>query len=479
MEARFLGSSQPSRSHRDHLPSRFLMTRMRGTLMTQSGNLDSTTPDTPLSAPRKAGSSPGEVRRVAVSAYLGNSIEFYDFLLYGSAAGVFFGPLFFPELDPITGVIASMATLGTGYLARPLGGLVLARVGDRHGRKRVLLATIVMMGLASGLIGLLPTYDQIGVAAPIMLVFLRLVQGFAAGGEWGGSSLMAAEHAPPGKRGLITAIGQAGLPTGGLLSALMLAVVSLLPSEQLMSWGWRIPFLLSFGLLGLALYVRTRISESPLFEEQKAATVQRVPLLHVLRRPVPLLRGVVATLPSSLPSTLFGSFAVAYAVGLGAERSHVLVALGFAWAGAVVTSPVYGWVSDRFGRRPLYLAATVGLAVCVYPLMLGIGSGSTPLMGFSFFAAFTFFSQAASAPLAAMLSEMYPTSSRFTGMTIAYQGASVVTGFFPVLASGLLAAAGGGRNIGWVALVVAAVAILAGASVWFGRESSGSDLRSV
>ena len=425
-------------------------------------------------------SPPDEVRRVAISSYLGNTIEFYDFILYGSAAAVVFGPLFFSDLDPVLGTIAAFATLATGYIARPLGGIVLGHLGDRLGRKRVLLVTMIMMGLASGLIGLLPTYPQIGVAAPLLLVLMRLIQGFAVGGEWGGAALLAAEHSPPERRGYITAIGQAGLPSGGLLSTLALGAVSLLPGDQLLAWGWRIPFLLSFALLGIGLYVRLRVSESPLFDELEESTrVQRRPLAAVLRRPAPLLRGVLATVPPTMASSLFGSFAVSYAVGLGNDRSTVLGALAAAWAGAIVMTPIYGILSDRFGRRPVYLAGAVAFAVLAYPMFWAIGSGSTVAMFAAFVTAFALISVCMSAALAALLSELFPTATRYTGVSVAYQAATLVAGFTPLVAGSLLALAGGGTNIGWVVAMVVVVSLAAAAAVWTGVESRGSDLREV
>lgn len=425
-------------------------------------------------------SSADEVRRVALSGYLGNTIENYDFSLYASAAAVVFGPLFFSNLSPALSTVASFATLAAGYVARPLGGIVLGYLGDRVGRKRVLLVTLIMMGVGSGLIGALPTYEQIGIAAPMLLVLFRLVQGIAVGGEWGGAALLAAEHAPPERRGFITAIGQAGLPSGGLLSTLALGAVSLLPSDQLLSWGWRVPFLLSFVLLLVGLYVRFRVSESPLFDELD--TVQRdrrSPLAEVLRKPGPLLRGILATVPPPMASVLFGSFAVSYAVGLGHERSTVLAALSVAWAFAIITTPIYGRLSDRFGRRPVYLAGALGFALLVYPMFWAIGSGSTVLLVLAFVTAFALIAVCMAATLAAMLSEMFATEVRSTGVSVAYQAAALIAGFAPLAAGGLLAAAGGGTNIGSVAVLVMVVSVLGAVAVWTGRESRGSDLREV
>ena len=424
-------------------------------------------------------SSPHEVRRVAISGFLGNTIEYYDFILYGSAAALFIGPLFFSGLSPTMGTLVSFATLATGYVARPLGGIVFGRLGDRIGRKPVLLITMVVMGVGSGLIGVLPTYAQIGVAAPLLLVLLRLVQGFAIGGEWGGAALLTAEHAPDKRRGFFTAIAQSGLPLGSLLSALAMAAVSLLPQDQLMAWGWRLPFLASFLMLGVGMYVRTRISESPLFDElEAAARSRRRPLTQVIRRPGALFRGVAATIPPVMGSTLFGSFTLSYAVGIGYTRSEVLVALGIAWAAAIVTTPLYGILSDRIGRRPVYLFGAIGLAVLAFPMFWAINSLSTMWLVLSLVIIFAVISVAMSGPLAALLSEMFSTDVRYTGVSLSYQVATIIAGFTPLLASALLTLAGGGRNIGWICTFVAVVSLLAASVAWFWTESGGRSLRS-
>ena len=430
-------------------------------------------------AARPHASSPDEVRRVTLSAFLGNTIEIYDFILYGSAAALFIGPLFFSGLSPALGTLVSFATLATGYIARPLGGIVLGHLGDRVGRKPVLLLTMLTMGVGSGLIGVLPTYAQIGVAAPLLLVFLRLVQGFAIGGEWGGAALLTAEHAPDGRRGFITAIAQSGFPLGSLLSVLAMAAVSLLPQGQLMSWGWRLPFLVSFVMLGLGLYVRGRISESPLFDELEAtARRRRRPVAQVLRRPGALLRGVAATIPPVMCAVLFGSFAVSYAVGIGYNRSEVLVALAIAWAASMLTTPLYGMLSDRIGRRPVYLFGAIGLAVLAFPVFWAINSGSGVLLVISLVVVFAVISSAMSGHLAALLSEMFTTEVRYTGVSLSYQVANIIAGFTPLLAGSLLALAGGGRNIGLICAFVAGIALLAAAAAGLWMGSGGSSLRS-
>ncbi len=221
----------------------------------------------PASEPRALG-DPQQMRRVLFSSFLGSAVEFYDFLLYGTAAALVFGQLFFSDLTPVVATIASFATLAVGYIVRPLGGVVFGHFGDRIGRKSMLVLTMSIMGAASFAIGLLPTYQTIGILAPILLILLRLIQGFAVGGEWGGAALMALEHSDEKKRGFSASFANMGAPAGAVLSTVVLAIVTLLPGDAFLSWGWRIPFLLSAVLVGIGLYVRLKVTESPLFEQE-------------------------------------------------------------------------------------------------------------------------------------------------------------------------------------------------------------------
>jgi MFS transporter, MHS family, shikimate and dehydroshikimate transport protein len=373
--------------------------------------------------------------------------------------------------------VASFATLASGYIARPLGGIVLGHFGDKVGRKTVLLLTMVAMGLASGAIGLLPTYAQIGVAAPMLLVLCRLIQGFAVGGEWGGAVLLTAEHAPAHRRGFLVAIGQSGLATGGLLSTIAMALVALLPQEQLFSWGWRLPFLVSFLLLALGLYVRLKVSESPVFRELAARPrPERVPLLSILRTPGQLGRGIAAALPSTLATSLFGTYLISYAAGVGYARPTVLTALCIAWAAAIVMLPIFGALSDRIGRRPVFLGGAVGMALAVYPAFLLVDTGSTvalvAVMVF-FFAGST---NACVSALAPLLSEMFGTATRYTGVSMSYQLASLLAGLSPLVASSLVAALGVSTGVVWIVTGAAAVAVGGAAAVWAMGDTAGSSL---
>ncbi len=229
----------------------------------------------------------GQLRRIALSSLLGTAIEYYDFLVYGTMSALVFGKLFFPESDPTVATIAAFGTLAAGYVARPVGGIVFGHFGDRVGRKSMLIVTMAVMGIASFLIGVLPTFDAVGVAAPILLVLLRVIQGVAIGGEWGGATLMVSEHADPQRRGFWNGLMQMGSPVGSLLSIVVVTAITLLPDEDFMAWGWRIPFLVSVVLLAVGLYVRVSVTDSLIFTESKhgAAEAKRIPLVEVLRTP--------------------------------------------------------------------------------------------------------------------------------------------------------------------------------------------------
>ncbi|MBN9110203.1 MAG: MFS transporter [Pseudonocardia sp.] len=419
-----------------------------------------------------------EVRRVAVSGFLGNMIEIYDFVLYGSAAALVLGPLFFGNLSPALATIASFSTLATGFIARPIGGMVFGYLGDRVGRKAVLISTLTLMGVASGLIGMLPTRSAIGVAAPILLIVLRLLQGIAAGGEWGGSVLMIAEHSDGRRRGFYSALGQAGMPAGSILASLALAAVTLLPRDQLLSWGWRIPFLASFVLLAISLYVRSRISESPLFVESGPAARGGRAILGTLfgSNLGALLRAFAISIPIPLAGTVFGSFTIAYATTKGHSQPSVLLAFTIGLAVSIVLMPFSGALTDRIGRRPVFIAAAVTFAIVAYPFFLVIGLGSTPLMYVAFIVVISVVAVGMQGALAQFLSELFPLRTRSLGVSIAYQCSGVVAGLAPLVGASLLAVAGAAMGIVWVALITAVLGLLAALAAWRSSESNGVSL---
>jgi len=277
-----------------------------------------------------------QLRRAVLSSYLGSVIEYYDFLLYATASAIVFNKIFFSNLDPLVGTVASFGTLATGYLARPLGGIVFGHFGDRIGRKKMLVLSMTLMGVGSTLIGLLPTYAQVGVWAPILLVLLRVVQGIAVGGEWGGAALMSAEHASS-RRGLWTSFTNAGAPTGVVLSTLVLALSASMTGEaEFLAWGWRIPFLLSIVLLAIGLFVRARVAETPVFAEAARAKPTRSPLMEVLRHhPRNLLLSIGVGFGAFVAQATITTFVISYAVQGGFPRATVLNALTVSSAVAV------------------------------------------------------------------------------------------------------------------------------------------------
>lgn len=318
-----------------------------------------------------------QLRRVALSGLLGTAVEFYDFLVYGTVAALVFGELFFPGADPAVGTIAAFGTFAAGYVARPIGGIVFGHFGDRLGRKNMLLLTMGLMGGASFLIGLLPTYDTIGVWAPVLLITLRVVQGIAIGGEWGGATLMVVEHAGERRRGLWSSFTQMGAPLGSLISATVVALVSTLPKDQFAAWGWRVPFLLSVLLLGVGLFVRLQVVESPLFAEVKKDRAEsRLPVLDVLRRPRPVLLACGVGIGAFTAQSLLTSYLISYATGIGYPRPQVLTALTVSAAVALVVLPCASALSDRIGRRPVVLTGAILSAATAFPVLALVDSKS-------------------------------------------------------------------------------------------------------
>ncbi|MDA3642731.1 MHS family MFS transporter [Saccharopolyspora indica] len=420
-----------------------------------------------------------QVRKVAFSGLLGTVIEYYDFLLYSTMAALVFGTLYFPASNPATSTIAAFGTLAAGYVARPLGGLLFGHFGDRLGRKSALVTSMLLMGVASVLIGVLPTYGTLGLTAPLLLVLLRVVQGIAVGGEYGGAALMVIEHADPRRRGAWVGIMQMGSPLGSLLSNGAVALVTLLPKEQFLAWGWRIPFLASAVLLIIGLYVRLSVVESPLFREAVAAGAARkrepVPLVRVLRKPRAVLLACAAGIGPFALTALIGSHSVAYASGLGYElpdimRAHLLISLT-----GLVGIPLFSALSDRIGRRRVLLLGAIGAVVFAFPMYALVGTGSVVAMTAALMTA-QVFQNLMYAPLAPMLSEMFGTRVRYTGVSLGYQMASLLgAGFTPMVAAALVAGTGGSSlPLSWIIVLAVGISITA---VLLISETSGRDLR--
>jgi MHS family shikimate/dehydroshikimate transporter-like MFS transporter len=417
--------------------------------------------------------SSAQLRRVALSALLGTTIEFYDFLLYGTMAALVFNKLFFPSASPVVGTLAAFGTMAAGYIARPLGGVILGHFGDRFGRKSVLTWTMITMGVGSFLIGILPTYRTIGIWAPILLLILSLVQGIAAGGEWGGSALMVVEHASR-RRGFWSSSVQVGASAGSLVSKIAVSLVVLLPSEQLLAWGWRIPFLISILLCGVGLFVRLAVAESPLFEQaQSEKTTVRSPLLTVLRRPRAPILACGAGLATFVVLAFGHTYGVAYALGLGYDESTVVWTVTTSALVVLLATPVFALLSDHVGRKPVIAYAAGSGVLLAYPILwlINIRSTSGLVVGMILAALL----QAATyGPLAALLTEMFGTNVRYTGASIGYQVAAMLGGGFTPLIASALQHLGGGSN--WVSAFLAmCFAITLAAALLIG-ETSRRDL---
>jgi metabolite-proton symporter len=423
-------------------------------------------------------SSPtNSVRRVVLASFVGTAIEWYDFFIYGTAAALVFGKLFFPTDDEFIGRLAAYGTFAIGFFARPLGGIVFGHYGDRIGRKAMLITTLMMMGLATFLIGLLPTYQTIGIAAPIILVLLRLVQGFGVGGEWGGAVLMAVEHGHEGRRGFYGSCVQAGVPTGLLMATGVFAIVSSMDEQAFLSWGWRIPFLLGIVLLAVSVFIRLSVMESPLFTQvQHAKKVSPLPILDVLRNyKGSVLLAMGARFAENACFYIFSVFVLSYATEqLGLEKREVLTGVWIAAAFQLVAIPGFGILSDRIGRRPVYLCGALFLALYAFPFFWLIETKMVPLLWLAIVLGMIGHA-AMYGPQAAFFSELFGTNVRYSGASMGYQLASPVAGgLAPLIATALLRWSG---NSSWpISIYLIATAALTLTSVLMAAETFRRDM---
>jgi len=404
----------------------------------------------------------GPIRRVLIASLMGSAIEWFDFFLYGSATAIVFNRLFFPAADPLVSLMLAYLSFALPFFIRPLGGIIFSNIGDRIGRKRTLVLTLSLMGGGTTLIGFLPTYAMIGVAAPCMLILLRLIQGIGLGGEWGGAVLLAFEYAPPERRGLFGSIPQAGVTIGMLFSTMFIGLASLLPDDQFLSWGWRVPFILSAGLVALGLWIRNGIDETPQFKKlQSDGEVARFPvgeLLRNYRREV--LTAVLVKFGETGSFYMFAVFLVSYATtNLGYSRPTALTAIAAGALIATFTIPLCGLLSDRIGRRPVFLAGSVGLIAFSAPYFWLLSQRSTVCILIASIIAIGLIWPLVTATLSSLLAEMFQPRVRYSGISFGYQiGGALVGGTAPLVGTLLLALDHGRWR--WIAFYIASISLI-------------------
>ncbi|QFZ21000.1 MFS transporter [Saccharothrix syringae] len=414
----------------------------------------------------------GKPRQAAVAAWIGSALEYYDFFIYGTAAALVFGKVFFPASDPATGTLLSVATFGVGYVARPVGAFLLGHVGDRLGRKRVLVSTLLLMGVATFLVGCLPGYDRAGVLAPVLLVLLRLLQGLSAAGEQAGANSMTLEHAPAHRRAYYTSFTLSGTQAGQILATAVFLPVAALPEDALLSWGWRVPFWAGALVVVAGYAIRRRLGETPVFERQKAAGgVARLPVAVLFREHWRDVLRVVAAAPVASVSTIFTVYALSYAVNTaGLDRSAVLWVGVAANAVALVALPLWATLADRVGRKPVFIAGSAGCAALIFAYLAAVAAGDYPLIFLVGVLLFGVVYSAANGTWPAFYGEMFPAGVRLSGTAIGTQVGFAVAGFAPTTA----AAVAGTGSTGWVpvAVLTAGFCAVNVVAVATGRETS-------
>ena len=422
--------------------------------------------------------TPPSPRRVALASAVGATIEWYDFFLYGTAAGLVFDKLYFNGLDGPAAQLAAFATFAVGFLARPVGGLIFGHFGDRVGRKQMLLMTLVIMGVGTAAIGLLPTYDQIGLWAPVSLVVLRVLQGIGVGGEYGGAVLLAVEYAPASRRGFLGSFAHIGVPGGLLLASAAFSVASLLPDGAFLAWGWRACFLLSVVLLAIGAYIRLSVMETPSFARvQERKQVSAIPLRDLVRQqPRALLLGMGTRFIEGFTFNFFSVFLLAYVVtDLGLPRSWALNGILVGAALGVVLVPVAGAVSDRVGRKPVFRAGAWAGLVLAFPVAALVQSGGRAAIFVALVAGLGLVYGTVYGPLAAFWSELFETRFRYTALSSLYQVSGVVaSGLTPLIAAWLVTIGGG--TLWWVAGYNVVVAGISLTCARFLPETRGRDL---
>ncbi|MES2532064.1 MAG: MFS transporter [Pseudomonadota bacterium] len=422
----------------------------------------------------EAGKSP---RKAAFASWIGSAVEYYDFFIYGTAAALVFGKLFFPSIDPKLATVAAFATFGVGYITRPIGAFFMGHVGDKFGRKKVLTFTLLLMGISTFAIGLLPTYNQIGIAAPILLVVLRLLQGLSAAGEQAGANSMTLEHAPEHRRGFFTSFTLSGTQMGFILATLVFLPISSLPEDQLLAWGWRVPFFLSAVVVAVGFWVRRSLPETPAFEEEaKTQAAPKLPMAILFRDHTPDVVRVIFAALVSVVSTIFGIFVLSYAVNtMHIPRASMLTLLVCTNLVALAAIPLWAILSDRIGRKPVFIFGALACAVMIWPTLWAIAQGDIFLIYvFGILLSGVVYS-ASNAVWPSLYGEMFDTRVRLSGMAIGTQIGFALGGFAPTISAAIL---GDGPN-GWmpVAGLVTASCVIAAISASTARETYNVPMR--
>ena len=415
-----------------------------------------------------------EYRKVVAASVFGTIIEWYDFLIYGTAAALVFNKLFFPTYDPLVGTLAALAAYGVGFLGRPLGAIIFGHLGDRVGRKAMLIATMLTMGLATFAVGCLPTYEQIGIIAPILLVILRILQGVGLGGEWGGAVILVMEHGTAERRGFYGSLVQTGFPIGLVAASLSFAAVARMPEAELLSWGWRLPFLGSIVLVALGYYVRTKVAESPVFEKLKEAKqLSKLPVVEAITKNTrSFLVSAGLKVSENAWVYILTVFIVLYATTyLKLPRQMILDAFLYAAVVEFITIPIFGYLSDKIGRRPLYFFGSLFTIAFVFPLFWLIDSKSAAIITATVIVALSFGHGTMFGPQAAYFPELFGARVRYSGASSGFQfAAAVAGGFSPLIATAILGYTGSTTGISLYMMGLALITLIA---TFFAHETLG------
>ncbi|MBV9250445.1 MAG: MHS family MFS transporter [Acetobacteraceae bacterium] len=422
--------------------------------------------------------APKRLVSVLLASAVGSALEWYDFFIYGTAAALVFGELFFPKYDTFVGTLAAYATFGVGFIARPFGGLFFGHFGDRLGRKPMLVITLLLVGGGTFIIGLLPTYNAIGIWAPVLLLLMRLIQGFGAGAEYGGAVIFAVEYAPPGRRGWFGSFAPMGVVVGNLMAAGVFYLVSLLPRDDMLAWGWRIPFLLSFLVLGVGIYIRLRIAETPVFEAVGGTRPPlKAPALEALRRhPRNFLVVVGARLAENGLGYLFPVFGLGYIIStLHMPRGVAITGVMLGNVAELFGVMFFSWLSDYVGRRPVYMGGALFCAVFAFPFFLLTDTKDPVLIAVAFMAVMGIGGGAMFGPQAAYFAELFGPRLRFSGFAFARELGSILAGGPSPLIAALLVGWMAGAPWG-VACYVILLSLITALAVWWGPETHESDI---